>query len=63
MATAIVKQGASLPTQSFTVQKNFICCYSPYFVTTSNNGFAESEKKELELEADLGLFSLFVNWI
>ena len=49
--------------ESFSIHKNFICHYSPYFNAAFNGSFIEGETQSLDMEANPRVFSVFVNWI
>jgi hypothetical protein len=48
----------------FTIHRDFICYYSPFFSAAFNGSFEEGQTQKMKLDdVDPQLFAILVNWV
>jgi hypothetical protein len=59
-----ITAGQGQDTLTFTIPKNLICHYSPFFEAASNSSMVEGQTQSMKLDdIEKSTFGLFVNWL
>lgn len=56
------KRTVGLDTPKFSIHKDFICHYSPFFKAAFNSNFKEGQTQEITLDVDEIAFGVIANW-
>ena len=58
-----ISEETNVENETFTVHKEFLCNYSPFFDAPFNGNFLEGTTQHVDPEVEPSVFAVFLDWI